>query len=119
MKEAIHSGRTIVFTNHMPRRICSLAAMGHLCSSCSCVVQPSTCIVISTFLTFSPGTHLGIAGGFYDAINDNKSPVVLQLGGYVNLQHDYVGRNLREGVNTLWALHEAVKQIPTYVFVQV
>jgi hypothetical protein len=67
---------------------------------------------ISDFLP--SGTHLGIGGGFCDALD--MPPVVLQLGGYVNLQHDYIGRNLREAVNTLWALHEAIKQIPLYVF---
>jgi hypothetical protein len=62
------------------------------------------------------GTLLGVAGGFYDVTDDSISPAVLQLGGYVNLQRDYVGRNLREAVNTLWALHEAISQIPTYAF---
>lgn len=60
------------------------------------------------------GTHLGIGGAFYDV--PDKPPVALQLGGYVNLQNDYVGRNLRETVNSLWALHEAIKLIPRYVF---
>jgi hypothetical protein len=72
-------------------------------------------MLISTFLMFlPPGTHLGIGGGFCDALND--PPVVLQLGGYVNLQYDYVGRNLREAVNTLWGLYQAIDQIPMYVF---
>jgi hypothetical protein len=66
---------------------------------------------------FSPsGTHLGVGGGFCDAQDNDQPPIVLQLGGYVNLQFDFVGRNLRETVNTLWALSEAVKQIPKYVF---
>jgi hypothetical protein len=59
---------------------------------------------------------LGVAGGFYDATDDSISPAVLQLGGYVNLQRDYVGRNLREAVNTLWALREAIGEIPSYAF---
>ena len=73
--------------------------------------------MISTFLIFlSQGTHLGIGRGFCDAVDNNKPPIVLQLGGYVNLQYDYVGRNLREAVNTLWGLLEAINRIPLYVF---
>ena len=63
----------------------------------------------------SQGTHLGIGGGFCDALDHDKPPIVLQLGGYVNLQHDYVGRNLREAVNCLWGLHNAVNLNPRYV----
>ena len=63
-----------------------------------------------------PGTHLGIGGGFCDTLDNNEPPIVLQLGGYVNLQYDYVGRNLHEAVNTLWGLYVAIKQIPLYVF---
>ena len=64
----------------------------------------------------SQGTHLGIGRGFRDAVDNNKPPIVLQLGGYVNLQYDYVGRNLCEAVNTLWGLYEAINRIPLYVF---
>ena len=69
---------------------------------------------MSDFL--SSGTHLGIGGAFCDVLDNNMPPIILQLGGYVNLQHDYIRRNLREAVNTLWALHEAIRQIPLYVF---
>lgn len=67
-------------------------------------------------MLLSQGTHLGIGGGFCDAVDNNKPPIVLQLGGYVNLQYDYIGRNLHEAVNTLWGLYEAVNRIPLYVF---
>lgn len=72
--------------------------------------------MLSTFLLLPSGTHLGIGGGFCDALGDNVPPITLLLGGYVNLQHDYVGRNICEAVNTLWALKKGVDKILEYVF---
>jgi hypothetical protein len=60
---------------------------------------------------FSPGVHLGLGGAYCDA--KDEPPVVQQLGGYVNLQYDFTGRNFDEGYRMIRALRHAIKEIPT------
>jgi len=60
---------------------------------------------------FSPGVHLGVGGAYCDA--KDQPPVVQQLGGYVNLQFDFSGRNFEEGYRLIRALFHAIKEIPT------
>jgi hypothetical protein len=53
---------------------------------------------------------MGVGGAICDS--KNAPPVVLQLGGYINLQYDHCGRSYNDTLNTLWALHQAIRQIP-------
>ena len=53
---------------------------------------------------------MGVGGGFCHA--KYGAPVVLQLGSYINLQYDHFGRSFNDALNTLWALHQGIKQIP-------